>query len=237
MTRSCHTWFLSESASWPQRQCWAWCLQTWWISRWVGPQMTLPSVSAPFFVPVLPLDRNISGLKNFEVGGWPLPLTRRWSPQVLSPPSLRIMAKVNPVWSWESHISLMSGTLLWLSPQFLISKTVPLSHVLQFLILPPLFPPSLFSFPCLPLLPPPTYICSKGWHCPTVMGGEALGPGKDWCPRVRGWWSSRAGECGWVREHFHTGKGEGVGQIWDGGLVEGITEKWDIIWDVNKWND
>ena len=29
------------------------------------------SVSVPFFVPVLPLDRNISGLKNFEMGRWP----------------------------------------------------------------------------------------------------------------------------------------------------------------------
>jgi hypothetical protein len=35
--------------------------------------MAHPSVSAPFFVPVLALDRNISGLKNFEMGEWPHP--------------------------------------------------------------------------------------------------------------------------------------------------------------------
>jgi hypothetical protein len=30
------------------------------------PRLALPSVSVPHFVPVLPLDRNISGLRNFE---------------------------------------------------------------------------------------------------------------------------------------------------------------------------
>ena len=40
------------------------------------PQLALPSVSVLFFVPVLPLNRNISGLKDFEMGGWPHSSTR-----------------------------------------------------------------------------------------------------------------------------------------------------------------
>jgi hypothetical protein len=41
-----------------------WCLQMWWIPRWGGIWMDFASVSAPFFfVPVFPLDSNISGLK------------------------------------------------------------------------------------------------------------------------------------------------------------------------------
>ena len=38
--------------------------------------LAIPSVSVPIFVPVLPLDRNISGLKNLEMVGWPHPTTR-----------------------------------------------------------------------------------------------------------------------------------------------------------------
>jgi hypothetical protein len=48
-----------------------WCLLTGWIPKWDGPWMALPSISAPFFfffVPVFPLDRNISGLKTLR--GW-----------------------------------------------------------------------------------------------------------------------------------------------------------------------
>ena len=40
------------------------------------PQLALPSVSVPYLVLVLPLDRNIAGSKNFEMDGLPLPLTR-----------------------------------------------------------------------------------------------------------------------------------------------------------------
>jgi hypothetical protein len=32
-----------------------------------------------------------------------------------------------------------------------------------------------------------------------------------------------------VGEHPHTGKGDGGGQMWDGGLGGGVTRKWDII--------
>jgi hypothetical protein len=48
------------------------------MDLWGCPQMALPSVSVPFFVLVFPSDRNISGLKNFEMGGWPHPWTRAY---------------------------------------------------------------------------------------------------------------------------------------------------------------
>jgi hypothetical protein len=41
-----------------------------WIPRWDGLWMAFPSVSAPVFDSVFPLDRNISGLKSLNfVGG------------------------------------------------------------------------------------------------------------------------------------------------------------------------
>ena len=63
------------------------------------------------------------------------------------------------------------------------------------------------------------------------MGVETLGPGEVGCPRGVGCLSGGAGECRWVGEHSHTGKGERGGQMWDGrrGSVEGVTRKWDII--------
>ena len=46
----------------------------------VSPGEAVPSWhflwSLPIFVSIPPLDRNISGLKNFEMGGWPHPWTR-----------------------------------------------------------------------------------------------------------------------------------------------------------------
>jgi hypothetical protein len=44
-----------------------WCLQMGWIPRWGGLWMAFPSVSAPFFVPVLPLNRNNS---DFKIWRW-----------------------------------------------------------------------------------------------------------------------------------------------------------------------
>jgi hypothetical protein len=35
--------------------------------------------------------------------------------------------------------------------------------------------------------------------------------------------------CLWAFVGKHTGKREGGGQMWDRGLVEGLTGKWDII--------
>jgi hypothetical protein len=76
LPRNSHTRFLSASTSWQPQQCWVWCLQTGWIPRWGTPQLALPSVSAPFFffVPVLLLDRNISGLKTLKWVGSFIPL-------------------------------------------------------------------------------------------------------------------------------------------------------------------
>ena len=46
------------------------------VCRWDCPQLTPPSVSVPFFVPVLPLNRNISGLKTLRWVGVPIPPPR-----------------------------------------------------------------------------------------------------------------------------------------------------------------
>jgi hypothetical protein len=94
----------------------------------------------------------------------------KWSPQIPSPPSLCITAKVNPIGSWGPHISLVSGTHQWLSPvphspttsfYFISQPSLFLSCLLSILILPPLFPlPPPFALPCLPLLPSPTIVLS-----------------------------------------------------------------------------
>jgi hypothetical protein len=49
---------------------WIWCLHVGWIPRWDSLWMVFPSVSAPLFVPVFPLDRSNSALKFWRwVGG------------------------------------------------------------------------------------------------------------------------------------------------------------------------
>jgi hypothetical protein len=68
-----------------------WCLQMGWIPKWGNLWMIFPSVSAPFFVPAFPLDRNNSGLKILrrvggsipQLGAVPIYWTR--SLQALSP--------------------------------------------------------------------------------------------------------------------------------------------------------
>jgi hypothetical protein len=45
-----------------------------------------------------------------------MPFYWRWSSQVLYPPSLHSTVKVIYIGSWESHVSLVSGILQWLSP-------------------------------------------------------------------------------------------------------------------------
>jgi hypothetical protein len=84
-------------------------------------QILLSSVSAPFIVHVLSLDRNISGLKT-EIGrGGSHPSTwgHAYPLEVVSTgsisPSPHISAKVIPVGSWKPLISLVSETLQWLS--------------------------------------------------------------------------------------------------------------------------
>jgi hypothetical protein len=48
------------------------CLQTGWIPRLGSPWMALFSVSAPFFIPVFPMKRNISELKALRWVGGPI---------------------------------------------------------------------------------------------------------------------------------------------------------------------
>jgi len=141
------------------------------------PQVGLSLVDLSFhlcsiFVPVLPLDRNISGLKKLRRVGSPIPQPEAmpiylwWSPEVLTPSSLHITAKVNPVGSREPHISLISGTLQWLSPVLHSPCYIFLFGILTlctFLTSLPasntstLIPP--LSLPCFPLLPPPASVC------------------------------------------------------------------------------
>ena len=78
--------------------------------------MAFPSASVPYFVPVFPLDRNISGLKNAEMGGWPHSSSGdcAYLLEVVSTgsisPLLGISAKVIYDGSWEPLTSLTSGT-------------------------------------------------------------------------------------------------------------------------------
>jgi hypothetical protein len=139
-----------------------------------NPQLAVPSVSVPYFVPALPLDRNIFGLKRtlrwfggstlyqglcLPTGGGShrfylhLLYTLQLMSISLSPGSL--------TFSW--CLELSSGY-----PQFLIPPatrfylhswpSVTLSCLLQILILPPLFPPSPFTLPCPALLPSHTIV-------------------------------------------------------------------------------
>ena len=68
-------------------------------------------------------------MRNFEMGGWPHPLTGgcAYLLEIVSTDSistlLYILAKVIPIGSWELLASLASGTLQWLplvpNPQLL----------------------------------------------------------------------------------------------------------------------
>jgi hypothetical protein len=74
--------------------------------------MAFPSVSAPFFVPVFPLDRNSYGLKFLRWVGSPIPLLPiywRWPLGSISP-LLDILANAIYVGSRESLASLAFGT-------------------------------------------------------------------------------------------------------------------------------
>ena len=85
---SCQQAPLSNSIS-----VWVWCLQTdkMDLQVWCSLDGTSISLYAIFFVPVFPLDRNISGLKTLRWVGGPIPqlgampIYWRWSLQVLSP--------------------------------------------------------------------------------------------------------------------------------------------------------
>ena len=92
----------------------------------VVPRLALPSVSDPGFCPWSSFGQEHFWIKKKKKtlrwvdGSIPqpgaVPIYWRWSPQVLSPSSLHTTAKVIPTWSQEPHVSLVSGTLKWLSP-------------------------------------------------------------------------------------------------------------------------
>jgi hypothetical protein len=99
---------------------WVWCLHVGWIARWDSLWVAFPSVSALLFVPVLPLDRNNSGLKFWRWVGSSIPqlrgyaLTSEYGLNRFSPlPLWGISANVIPVGSWEALLFLASGTF-WL---------------------------------------------------------------------------------------------------------------------------
>jgi hypothetical protein len=68
------------------------------------------------------------------------------------------------------------------------------------------------------------------------MKGEVLGPVEVWCPRIKGCWRGGTGKGRWVEENPHKSKGEGGEEVTGQGVCGGVAEKWDIIWDVSKWN-
>jgi hypothetical protein len=94
----------------------------WMDPRWSSLWMAFPSVSAPLFVPVFPLDRSYSGLKFLRWLSGPIPQPGAvrnlwiWSLQVLSPLWLGISANVIPVGSWEPLAFLAYGAFWWLPP-------------------------------------------------------------------------------------------------------------------------
>jgi hypothetical protein len=114
---------------------WVWCLHMGWIRRWRSLWMAFPSVSAPLFVPVFPVDRSNFGLKFWRrVGGpipqlGPMPNLLIWFLQVLSPLLGGISANVMPVESWDPLVFLSPGIFWWLP---LISHP-PLLHTSELL--------------------------------------------------------------------------------------------------------
>jgi hypothetical protein len=124
--------------------------------------MAFPSVSAPLFVPVFPLDGSNSGLKFWRwVGGpisqpgghaYPLDMVSTGSPS----PLWGISANVIPMRFWEALASLASETF-WLLPQFPTPHCyTPLFNFLTLCTSPPSTPihDSALFFPLSSSLPP-----------------------------------------------------------------------------------
>ena len=127
-----------------------------WIPRWGSLWMAFPSVSAPLFVPVFPLDRSNSGLKFWRWVGGPIPQLGAmpnlwiWSLQVLSPLCwvFQLMSSLlgpgSLLLSW--HLGLSGGY-----PQFPIPHCyTPLFNFLTLCTSPP-SPPIPDSAPLFPL--------------------------------------------------------------------------------------
>ena len=135
-----------------------------WIPRLGRPWMAFPSVSAPVFVSVFPINRSNSGLKFWRRVGGPIvnrgggmPNLQKQSQQVPFPFS-GISAIIIPMGCWETLALLASGTF-WMLFQY----HIPLCYTLLFnfltLLTSPPFPPIPDSsplFPSLSSLPPKT---------------------------------------------------------------------------------
>jgi len=91
LSENSHTKLLSVSTFWISKRVGVWYPQMGWIPRWGSLWMAFPTVTAPFFVPVFPLDRNDSELKMLRWVGGLTPQLKvmliywRWSLQLLSP--------------------------------------------------------------------------------------------------------------------------------------------------------
>jgi hypothetical protein len=93
-----------------------WWLQMEWIPRWGSLCMAFPTVSAPVFIPVFPVDRNIFGI-TFWVG-WVAP-SLTWGPCLTSglgstdsiSPLVHILPKIIPFGSLECLAFLACGSL------------------------------------------------------------------------------------------------------------------------------
>jgi hypothetical protein len=68
-----------------------------------------------------------------------------------------------------------------------------------------------------------SYICSRGWHCWTSMGGETLGPGKASCPSVGECQGGEVGVGGRVGEYPHRSREreDGIGDFQRGNQERG----------------
>jgi hypothetical protein len=138
-----------------------------WIPRLGSLWMTFPSVSAPHFAPIFPLDRCNSGLKIWKWVGGPIPETGAlpnpclWCLQILPPICLSfhlissLLGPGSPLLSW--NLGLSGGYLQFpILPIHLCSNSWP--SVYHFCLLPYLILPST-PFPSFPhlFLPGPSH--------------------------------------------------------------------------------
>jgi hypothetical protein len=130
-----------------------------WILRWGRLWMAFPSIFAPHFVPVFPLDRSNSGIKFLRWVSAPslkqnLCLTSGYGFYRFSLPFVGISANVIPIGSWEFLAFLASGIFWWLPQLPLPHCYIPLFNFLT-LCKSPLSPtPDPVPFPPLPPLSP-----------------------------------------------------------------------------------
>ena len=134
--------------------------------------MAFPSVSAPLFVPIFPLDRSNSGLKFWRWMGGPIPQLGAvpnlwiWSLQVLSPLCwvFQLMSSLlgsgNLLYLWHLglssvyphssllHTSVQFPNLLYFCPVYSHTLSCPLFVLFPFQVPPSLYFPWLF-FPLL----------------------------------------------------------------------------------------